>query len=74
MTTETEHDGCDHDFNKHVVLASKDPMEGGIIRCPQKDCPCEATWHTKCGERPDPELVAYLRESFEAGWWDDPCE
>jgi hypothetical protein len=37
---------CKHPFDPHCLVATtdNDPMKGGIIVCPEKDCDCFATW------------------------------
>jgi hypothetical protein len=66
MAVDTEHLGCVHDFNAHLVLAGPNPMEGGLLRCPEPGCPCESTWGV--GDAvPSEELVAMLRAGYEEG-------
>jgi hypothetical protein len=46
---------CGHPFALHALVATKDsPMNGGIVLCPVKDCPCYATWGVgRASQRPD---------------------
>lgn len=38
-------DLCGHLFDPHAVVATTgNPMDGGIILCPEKGCTCYSTW------------------------------
>lgn len=41
----SEHDGCEHDFDAHLmVVTGATPADGGVMICPVKGCECYATW------------------------------
>jgi len=66
---------CTHPFDIHALIATTgDPLEGGIILCPVKDCECYATWGCAItGDKtspppkriPDRFEIANLRESLQ---------
>jgi hypothetical protein len=68
---------CGDDFDEHVMVAtSGDPMDGGIVLCPNRGCPCYSTWspHYAGQESHTPKVIpnshelAAMRERI----WDDP--
>lgn len=39
---------CPHPFDDHLVIATTDdPLAGGVIICPVRDCDCHGTWDIK---------------------------
>jgi len=62
---------CSHPFDPHVLVAYEDPLDGGLLLCPE--CDCARTWNVTVGgeplgERhamPPPHVVEeYRREVF----------
>lgn len=63
---------CPHDFAPHVLIPTKnDPMEGGILLCPEKGCDCFGTWDVPPFSTkedvviPTDDEIAKLREMFQ---------
>lgn len=73
MNDSSTHDGCEHDFDVHVLIATGDsPTQGGIMLCPVKGCECFSTWdapqvgHTREAVIvPPPEEITRLREQIQ---------
>lgn len=64
---------CHHPADPHAVVATTgDPMEGGIILCPTKNCFCFATWAVGDGVPFVPEMPAIqeYRDFLQAGLGD----
>lgn len=62
---------CGHPFDPHSLVAtSEDPLDGGVILCPVKDCECYATWSmrpkTPPARIPDRFELAHIREHIQA--------
>jgi hypothetical protein len=46
---------CGHAFGRHLVIAlNGDPMDGGVMLCPENECLCATTWSV--GDSPQPEM------------------
>jgi hypothetical protein len=44
---------CNHSFDDHRFVAIfEDAMDGGIIACPERGCPCVSTWGVKGRMKP----------------------
>jgi hypothetical protein len=49
-------DQCAHLFDPHSLVATTgDPMDGGIMLCPEPGCVCYSTWSMK--PKTPPKLV-----------------
>jgi hypothetical protein len=38
---------CGHSFDGHRMIAPGDPLQGGVMMCPVRGCPCWSTWSCK---------------------------
>lgn len=66
---------CSHPFSPHHLIATTgDPLEGGIILCPEAGCECFSTWgasfdgqkSAKPKRIPDRFETAQLREIIQS--------
>lgn len=61
---------CGHPFNPHAVIStSNSPLDGGIILCAVKGCPCYATWGVESGPAkviPDRFELEAIRERIQS--------
>lgn len=70
----TDHDGCEHPFDAHVMWASNtgEPLDGGHMTCPEVGCVCYSTWSTQGRPRPDHLAKGYrtndTMDDLVAGW------
>lgn len=62
---------CPHLFDPHAVIATTgDPLEGGVIVCPEPGCLCYATWGINGAEPvliPDEQHLAVIRAEVQGG-------
>ena len=62
---------CQHPFDPHAVIATTgDPMDGGIMLCPEPECLCFMTWGLHGGPAklvPDDAVIGRLRRKLQAG-------
>jgi hypothetical protein len=63
-------EGCPHDFDPHVVVATTgDPLQGGVMVCPEPECKCASTWAPEGTPRPampSQEELDKIREKIAA--------
>jgi hypothetical protein len=62
---------CGDDFGEHALInTTGDPMDGGVIICPRRNCMCYSTWsahylgqeHHTPKEIPTPDELTGFRE------------
>ena len=54
---------CNHDDGAHTLIATTgNPLQGGIILCPEPSCQCFATWCTAYGPEHRPVIPGTSRE------------
>ena len=62
---------CQHLVDPHVLIATTDNRDdGGMMICPERDCPCVSTWGTNGNPAkvvPAPEAVEELRRRVQHG-------
>ena len=61
---------CAHDFGPHSMIATTgNPMDGGIMLCPEPGCVCFSTWGAQGGPAkyiPDRFELEEIREYVQA--------
>lgn len=68
----SEHLGCTHPFDLHIMVATQgSPMGGGIMLCPVLECRCLSTWGVGPGSEPPPvppdEEIARIQIAVQTG-------